>query len=34
MCALSFSPQLLASEDVPNHEFYQWFEAKLRFCPI
>lgn len=29
-----YSPQLLASEDVPNHEFYQWFEDRLRECPI
>jgi hypothetical protein len=30
----SFSRQLLASEDVPNHEFYQWFEGKMKGCPI
>ena len=29
-----YSPQLVASEDVPNDEFYQWFEARLRECPI
>jgi hypothetical protein len=28
-----FSHQLLASEDVPNDEFYQWFESRLREFP-
>lgn len=28
------SPTLLASEDVPSEQFYQWFEGKLRECPI
>ena len=29
-----FSPQLLASENVPNTDFYAWFESRLRECPI
>lgn len=29
-----FSPQLLASEDVPNIEFYAWFEERSRGCPL
>jgi hypothetical protein len=29
-----FSPMLLGSEDVPNGEFYEWFESRLKACPI
>ncbi len=29
-----YSPQEIASEDVPNTDFYQWFEARLAECPI
>jgi hypothetical protein len=29
-----FSPQLLASEDVPNRDFYEWFESRLKELPI
>ena len=29
-----YSPQEIASEDVPNTDFYQWFEARLSECPI
>ncbi|MFB3882463.1 MAG: hypothetical protein ACE149_14445 [Armatimonadota bacterium] len=30
----SYSPLLLGSEDVPNGEFYEWFEGRLKECPI
>jgi hypothetical protein len=30
----SYSPLLIASEDVPNHEFYEWFEGRMKECPI
>jgi len=29
-----YSPQEIASEDIPNTDFYQWFEARLNECPI
>jgi hypothetical protein len=29
-----YSPMLLASEDIPNGEFYGWVEARMRSCPI
>ncbi len=29
-----YSPQLVASEDVPNAEFYAWLEGRLRECSI
>ncbi len=29
-----YSPQEIASEDVPNTDFYQWFESRLSECPI
>jgi hypothetical protein len=29
-----YSPLLLASEDVPNSEFYEWFERRVKECPI
>jgi hypothetical protein len=29
-----YSPLLLASEDVPNTEFYHWFEERAKECPI
>jgi hypothetical protein len=30
----SYSPLLLGSEDVPNQEFYEWFEGRAKECPI
>ncbi len=30
----SYSPLLLASEDVPNKEFYEWVEARMKECPL
>ncbi len=30
----SYSPLLLASEDVPNHQFYEWFEGRVKECPL
>ncbi len=30
----TYSPLLIASEDVPNHEFYQWFEGRVKECPV
>jgi len=29
-----YSPMVLGHEDVPNGEFYEWFEARMRECPI
>jgi len=29
-----FSPMLLGSEDVPNTEFYEWLERRMKECPI
>jgi hypothetical protein len=29
-----YSPILLASEDVPNQRFYEWFEQRMKECPI
>ena len=29
-----YSPLLLGSEDVPNHDFYQWFEGRMKECPL
>jgi hypothetical protein len=30
----SYSPLLIASEDVPNHEFYEWFEGRVKECAV
>jgi hypothetical protein len=30
----SYSPLLLGSEDVPNSEFYEWFEGRAKECPV
>ena len=30
----SYSPLLLGSEDVPNQEFYEWFEGRTKECPL
>jgi len=29
-----YSPQEIASEDIPNTDFYPWFESHLNDCPI
>ncbi len=29
-----YSPMVLGHEDIPNGEFYQWFEARMAKCPI
>jgi len=29
-----FSPITLGHEDIPNTDFYEWFEAQLKACPI
>jgi hypothetical protein len=29
-----YSPQEIASEDIPNTDFYPWFESHLQNCPI
>jgi len=34
LCSHPYSPMVLASEEVPNHRFYQWFEGRSEQCPI
>ncbi|HUU55224.1 MAG TPA: hypothetical protein VMY87_09940, partial [Armatimonadota bacterium] len=29
-----FSPITLGHQDIPNTDFYAWFEARLKECPI
>jgi hypothetical protein len=29
-----YSPMVLGHEDIPNGEFYQWLEARMKACPI
>ena len=29
-----FSPTTLGHQDIPNTEFYEWFEARMKECPI
>jgi len=34
LCGHQYSPMKLASEDVPNKEFYEWCEARMKACPL
>ena len=34
LCGHQYSPMKLASEDVPNGEFYEWCEARMKACPL